>query len=555
MFKRSSAYLDSHLRLSLMGYFLFVPISIMATPFAFSFRDNSPPFLTLIGIGALITLLSFFVYWALVSLMNITKLAGNAGISLLILFLTGATRGVFFFSLIDSLGIDNPSTLLSRITNSVFTVVFWLGTFSILIESNQRFKRRYHALLTQLLILKLRDSDSLQPGYAHMAQHIARMQLKIKDTIQDRKSEILDSSDAERLAIALRDEIEQGLRPLSQRLWVKSIFAPPVAKIRSIVKTSVTELSYPFLLTAILYALANIVNTTQSLGFLTGVNFALVTTFLFYLVERFRTAICNKFPKFRSSVNLLFVSTIGLLVGIGANLFFWALNLNYSFIIAILSAPSLTVLIIAIAGIRLALQDRESMIEILSHKVINERLGNFDLVSHANAASYIHNSLQAELTALALQLDVLSKNPDPDHNTIVMERLQALVSQSKSEDFKNFLETPEKRLIRIVASWDGIADISLQLPSEIWRDASRSSIVVSLIQEAIANSVRSGRATEVKVESRVESDSIFLTISDNGKAALKTERRGIGSQWIDRVAISEWKLEQTETGRVLRVEI
>ena len=83
----------------------------------------------------------------------------------------------------------------------------------------------------------------------------------------------------------------------------------------------------------------------------------------------------------------------------------------------------------------------------------------------------------------------------------------------------------------------------------------RSSLVVSLLQEAIANSVRSGRANHVEVRGELKGDSIVVTVSDNGAATLLTERRGIGSQWIDRIAISDWKLEQTDTGRVLRVEI
>jgi signal transduction histidine kinase len=136
-----------------------------------------------------------------------------------------------------------------------------------------------------------------------------------------------------------------------------------------------------------------------------------------------------------------------------------------------------------------------------------------------------------------------------------MEKLEALVSQSKSEDFNNFMETPEARLNRVVNSWDGIAQIRLNIDPLIWQDPSRGSIVVSLIQEAVANSVRSGRANRVDVVSEYSKDSIFVTITDNGSAQLTTERRGIGSQWIDRIAISDWKLEETDKGRVLRVEI
>lgn len=193
--------------------------------------------------------------------------------------------------------------------------------------------------------------------------------------------------------------------------------------------------------------------------------------------------------------------------------------------------------------------------EKLRNKVARQKNANLDLVWHGNAASYLHNSLQSELTALALQLDSLASNPDPERNRVVMEKLEALVSQSKSEDFNNFMETPEARLMRVVNSWDGIAEIDLNIDPLIWKDSSRSSIVVSLIQEAVANSVRSGRANRVDVVGEYSKDSIFVTVTDNGSAQVTTDRRGIGSQWIDRIAISDWKLEETDKGRVLRVEI
>lgn len=193
--------------------------------------------------------------------------------------------------------------------------------------------------------------------------------------------------------------------------------------------------------------------------------------------------------------------------------------------------------------------------ENLRTKIAKQKDVELDSVTHGNAASYLHNSLQSELTALALQLDSLASNPDPDRNRVVMEKLEALVSQSKSEDFKNFMETPETRLNRVINSWDGIAEIRLNVDPHIWQDPSRSSIVVSLIQEAVANSVRSGRANRVDVVSEYSKDSILVTITDNGSATLLTDRRGLGSQWIDRIAVSEWSLTQAENGRILTVEI
>ena len=548
-------FLSNHLRLSLTSFSLFLPISIAAVPFAFSFRENSPSILLLTFLGCLITSVSAGIYWALIKLSKQRNLSDSLLANISILIFVGIMRGLTFFYSLELLGIKNPAPLLGRLVNSTYTVVFWVGLFSLLIEMNHRFKRKYRALLAQILVLKLRDGEQPDPGYAHLALDIARMQLNIKTTIQERKPEVQDSQHAEDLAQALREEIDQSLKPLSQRLWIKSLYTPPVAKVGSVLSTAVTELNYPFFLSAGLYAFANIVNTTQSLGLMAGGLFAISTFVVFSVFEILRRFLVAKSHKQKSTINILFISLIGLLVGGIVNLCFSLLELHYSFAVALFTSPSLPALIIVISSIRITLQDRETMMHSLTEKVSKHKDIEYDLISHGNAASYLHNSLQSELTALAFQLDSLAQNPNPERNRAVMERLDALVSQSKSEDFKNFLETPQIRLNRIVNSWDGIADVKLDLDFAIWSDSMRSSLVVSLLQEAIANSVRSGRASHVEVRGELNGDSIVVTVADNGAATLLSERRGIGSQWIDRIAISDWKLEQTDFGRVLRVEI
>ena len=555
MYRKSLNFLDTQLRLSKLAFFIFIPFSIAAAPFAFSFRTNAPSIGKLLLVGCAITLPTVLIYILLLSLVARYRSTNSTLINLLVLAATGLFRGFVFFYLVELLDLQNPSPLLGRLLNSIYTVVFWVGLLSILIESNRRFKRRYRALLTQILILKLRSSESPDPGYALMAQQIARMQLKIKATIQDRQPDQGAAVHAETLASALRNEIETGLKPLSQRLWVKSIFAPPSTKLSGVINTAITELRYPFILTAVLYGCSNVINTTQSLGFFAGIVYGVSTFIVFWFLEKARYLSVLKFFSKSSYINGFFVAFIGLLVGVTTNGVFRILDLDYSFAVAVLSAPSLPILIISVAGIKLTLHDRQTMFDILSKKVSKVKKESIDSVVHSNAASYLHNSLQSELFALALQLDKLAENPDPLQNRIVMERIEALVSQSKSEEFKNFLETPSERLNRITTSWTGIAEVTLDIDETIWSDSSRSSIVVSLAQEAIANAVRSGHANMVHITANIDGDCIVVTVSDNGSAILITTRQGIGSQWIDRIAVSDWTLQQRETGHVLRVEI
>ncbi len=490
----------------------------------------------------------------LIKIFNRRNLFGSIYINFLILMIVGVSRGLVFFYSFEFFNIENPSPLLGRLINSTFTVVFWMGLSSLLIEMNLRFKRRYRALLAQILVLKLKEGERPDPGYAHMARDIARIQLNIKTTIQDLKPASLDSRHAENLAKALRHEIDQSLRPLSQRLWVKSLYAPPSTKIGSVIANAVTELNYPFLLSASLYAFANIVNTTQSLGLYAAVLYAFSTFVMFSIFETIRKLLIMKLFARRKLINILFVASIGLMVGVIVNWSFDLLNFHYSYHIALFTSPSLPILIATVASIKLTLQDRESLLSLLKEKISGYKDVEYDLVSQGNAASYLHNSLQSELTALALQLDSLAQNPDPERNKYVMEKLDAFVSQSKSEDFQNFLETPQVRLDRIVNSWDGIAKVKLKIDPDIWSDSIRGSLVVSLLQEAIANAVRSGKANQIEVKGIIEGDSIVVTVFDNGAASSLSERRGIGSQWIDRIAISDWNLEQTDSGHVLRVE-
>jgi hypothetical protein len=165
-------FLRSHLRLSLSSFYLFVPVSIVAVPFAFSFRENSPSTPLLILFGCLITTGSGVFYWALISLSRRKKLSASLGVSISILLFVGLARGFIFFYSLELFGFENPSPLLGRLMNSTFTVVFWVGLSSLLVEMNLRFKRKYRALLAQILILKLRDGQQPDPGYAHLALYI-----------------------------------------------------------------------------------------------------------------------------------------------------------------------------------------------------------------------------------------------------------------------------------------------------------------------------------------------------------------------------------------------
>ena len=56
-------------------------------------------------------------------------------------------------------------------------------------------------------------------------------------------------------------------------------------------------------------------------------------------------------------------------------------------------------------------------------------------------------------------------SPDENVQHAINDGFSVYVPKSKSEDFKNFLETPELRLLRVIDSWEGIAEIEISTDS------------------------------------------------------------------------------------------
>ena len=221
-------------------------------------------------------------------------------------------------------------------------------------------------------------------------------------------------------------------------------------------------------------------------------------------------------------------------------------------------APEVGVLMIVISALYLGATDREEILKSLKGQIestnsllnlgySSNRAGNVQL------ASYLHNSLQSELNAIALQLERVAEDPNSGEVDEVLERFSAIVNRSMSEDLLNYLEVPAARYKRILKSWVDIAEITDEIDLSIFDDNGRSTLFVQLIQESISNAVRKGGATSIHISARYSADILKVAIRNNGEFDPST-KKGIGHKWIDRFAVSDWRINADERGTLLEVE-
>lgn len=555
MFKATFRYLYRNFQLSLTAFYFFLPTSILAVPIVFWTEELPASFATLFFVGILVTAITFSVYWLLISIARRFSRANRLVSGVAVLLGTGITRGLVIFHVFDLFGFQNPTPITGRILNSILNVFIWLGLGSIVLEGNRKFIRQYRALMTQILVLRLRENSEQQDGFNYIAQQLLQMQMRMKGIIEKIQTSSSGLPPEKVLAMHLRKEVEEQLRPLSQRLWVKSIFDPPSVRFGSSVKAAIKDLKVRFHLIASIYVMTVILNTVLLTGPALAILYGALIYLFFFISNELRKGVSRRLGLYVAKVNIFFVVFVGFGVSFGSTYALDVLGLSHSYEAAILIAPTLSVFVVAASFIELALSDRGTLLKILSRGIKIQDSDYLERVGRGNAASYIHNSLQSELTSLIFQLDSIAANPDPIRSILIMEKVESFISRSRSEDFKNSLETPELRLKRVTQSWEGIATISIALDEEIYADPIRASLMVQLIEESVANAVRSGRASKIDIVAKFAVDSLKVTVRDNGQAAIKSRGQGLGLKWIDSVAVSHWALEENDSGRTLTVEI
>ena len=100
------------------------------------------------------------------------------------------------------------------------------------------------------------------------------------------------------------------------------------------------------------------------------------------------------------------------------------------------------------------------------------------------------------------------------------------------------MAAPEVKIKKIIDAWKGIADISVVLPpfEQLNDGILRSS--VQLIEEAVANSIRHAKATDIKISGILKKELLTITIISNGEPMTKG-KAGLGTKMFNDLT-AEW---------------
>jgi len=490
-----------------------------------AFSASGSGFALMVGASALVTAAAIMILLLLRLFVSGSRDV-HVVVFLLISLGVGILRGVLMVALAVPLDLIPEANVTTQVVNSGVSAVVWLFLAALLLSSRERYRHKYRSLLVQGAAgtqpNSLVDTDwDHNPAIISMRQNLAIHMSEI-GTAPSVES-LTETSDA------IRNEIENNLRPLSHRLWFGSFDEYPHVRLTRLIRDSVTYFRMPVWPISITWLIGGLVGGPMLFGTVRGIIATLISTIVLVgLLVLFRSLAVRQPSLSRGIGYLLVAGTVPLVV---ADLVLLTFGFPSDFSVSSGLAVSLPLALIAIMlmglGISLANSDRAAVLAVAQRYAVENVIGASNSLE---ASTYIHNTLQSELTGVALQLKQAAQSGDPELSRKAMARAREMLNRSFTADYADKRINPREHAAKVAKAWQGICAVQIDMSGDVAQDV-RATTVTQAAEELIANAVRHGGATEVNITLELVTTGIRLTGRINRTWA-ETDRAGLGTDWF-----------------------
>ncbi len=455
--------------------------------------------------------------------------------------LVGATKGGTTTLFGALFGVENDfGTLIGgRMIQTALLGLVTLPALAILAATRARFQDERDALVAERALGASSDplaTSSSNQEYLRLSREIGR----IKDGLK------LDSNFA--VSELIRDVVQNGLRPITHRLWEREDQKQTNFTLRSLSRVAILTHPYAAWPVALILFLGTLGPYVSAAGWPQGlVRSGLTSTIIALTYIAARSLRITSVGVAWLSYITVHIFLAVLIVAVSKQLFgdlkgFTDTSAFLVLFIWILQTGYMTSFV---AG---ALATRNEMRKQLQK--LTEKLGIDTQVMKARAqltkreiANYLHSDVQNKLLSIAIRVESGKANLD-----MVSEELttvQKLLSAGAPP------EPVDSRPIRmqldaLIHRWNGFVDIDLECDESI-RDQNVVRQVILVVTEGLSNAVRHGLASKVAISVQHSHDGIVIDLRDNGIGP-RSGSPGLGTRFFDSASGSNWSITQIEDG-------
>ncbi len=466
----------------------------------------------------------------------------------------GAIKGALMAYIGYKSGLDTNSlgsSLQRRTLNHLVIGVSLFPMITLILAGYERYSLQRNRLLRQAL--------SRGPGATHLhkgalAESDLRSRVKVERALAEASNVLRGmvskngALDGQQIAAYLRNQSVTAIRPLSHKLWESQVLKLDIRRLRGAIRWGIANMQLHIGAVFFVYII-----TAVGSFFKIGIFQQNLKHFVLHLAALLGVLVVLK--KLIQNFGRNSLSRKGMLTILAAIAYDWVamilsrlLSHEQDLIGAfILDAVWVVFIIFATSTLISIFTNTENLKESLKAMLTEAELafeGDQQALSNVNReiARYLHSHLQS---AMLNSANVIERAESIGDNVAIREEVERILSEMElpnDEMLSDQATSLEAALKRSKTNWDGLMKVRSQFvgadkkstPTEIKK-------VETVLDEALSNAFRHGKAKNVEIGLRVDRDALHISVTDDGLGP-QGGNEGMGSQTFDSIGGSEWSL-------------
>ena len=508
-------------------------VSIFSVPTRLIQDDSSFAFLLLcLSIGLFVSVMTLPMLWIVCFFTEKYGLGKQSiFIPLGLIALVGAVRGEILHQLINNFGLkDNLAPQMAIISSTIFTSIYFI-TISSFMETVLHRRDKFNKVFAEasLLLANPRSviNDKMDPR---------RLYLETLDGIKKSMGAVgvgKEKSEPRALLEAskvIQFQINEVLRPLSHRLWVNALGQVKHRHMLGIMKDAIENLDFSVKYIMAYQFFVGGYGIALVLGFESSLYVTMIGAITSLLLIRGYCSLQRRVENRRFLLGITFLALLGLLPVFVPIAIRNPFNETASAVAGLLISPTIPGLILLVSAYRLVIRDRDFAIGAatsVGFRVATQSAKEQSSEGGIELAEYFHNSLQSELFGISKRLEAASRDTSGAGDVEVMQSLETALNR----DYQD-ISTSElggvMRIQKLIASWQGIAEIEVVGLNDLEEDSSLAQRTSQVLEEMITNTIRYGLADSIQVELVKGLTHLQIELTHNGKGEI-SKKSGLGS--------------------------
>lgn len=474
-------------------------------------------------------------------------------------FVFGAMKGVATGALSVALGLESEvSTAIStRFFTAGFLGLVGVPSIAVVMNALQEFKEKRAELIAEQILIESREYQSQEVIAAMSAQLRSTIESDLNLLLDDLKVSLDERSENSQswqlIANDLRHTARETVRDMSHRLWKRPTSSVPDITLVDILKAMITTSAFPLrLILPILLVSAVPVNLEDhgSAALPIRLLALALATSIIYLSAEFAI---RKWTNYKYQIYSSALILAALSPALYATLIFGD-DIGEHFLgVAVTVAIWLPMLTITCGLIDTSLKQRREILDDLRARIDMSRVRtiseNNETIRLSNdMAKYLHGNLQSRLMASAFAIELAGNSEDSKALSEEIEKARQSITTPFDQFTTHQLAPIANELSNLMVMWEGILSTEIEI---VGSDVNTSTIdvrnIVHAVEEAFANALRHGLATEAQIILETNDVGIALTVIDNGLGPRDGDP-GLGSSLFNSIAGSNWSLTRGPEG-------